>query len=156
MNFMDGFTTFRCSLPVTAHIAGDSSASERIFDSEGTATLAPLRFRSAQFDAGTVRYPPRRDDGNLQLARRRRPDQDQSGYIIFARVARALEAVDAHRLHAALLRLQCMAHRRALVYDGAAVVEEHARDLLWMVARSLRNPHAALNDRARILQMQRR
>ena len=115
---------------------------------EARAHVDPVRPERERGDERpAVGHASRGDEGDRQLLRRPR-QQDEVRHIVFARVAAALEAVDADRIAADRFRLQRMANRRALVDDLDSRLLQHGQPPLRIVARGLDDLHAAVDDRA--------
>jgi hypothetical protein len=102
--------------------------------------------RQRRHQRAAVGHAARGDEGNLQLLGRAR-QQDEVGHIVLARVAAALEAVDADRVAADRLGLERVAHRGALVDHLDAGLVQHRHPLLRVVAGGLHGLHAAVDDR---------
>ena len=70
----------------------------------------------------------------------------QRGNVVFARMTRTLEAIDAHRIGTELLRLQCVSHGRALVHDLDASELEPFDVLARVAARRFHRCDAGVDD----------
>jgi hypothetical protein len=99
--------------------------------------------------------PPDATNGILSSSARSR-QQDHVGQVVLARVAAALETVDAHRVAADRLRLERMAHRRALVdhLDARCLQRRHIG--LGAAASRLHDAHAAFANRRDVFGVGRR
>jgi hypothetical protein len=111
--------------------------------------------RQRRRHAAPVGDAARGDDRNAQLARRD-GQQHEAGHVVLARMARALEAVDRHRVDAIAFGRQRMAHRGALVHDLHVVALQRLDEVLRAVARGLDDLDAAVDDGLHVLGVRRR
>ena len=105
--------------------------------------------------ASPIRHAARSHKRDLQLLRDSR-QQDHIGNVVFARMAAALEPVDADRIAPDPLGGQRMTHRGAFVND-LDPVRLQGRDVLRRVAaRGFDDPHAAFDDCVDVFRVGRR
>ena len=106
-------------------------------------------------ETAAIRHAAGGDKRDLELVGRAR-QQNEIGNVIFAGVAAALEAVDAHGVAADGLGFQGMTHRRAFVDHLDARRLERCQVRFGIAARRLDNPDTAFDDRADVFGIRRR
>src|SRR3546814_5533406 len=90
--------------------------------------LAVRAHRERRDQRTRIGHAPRGNEGNFELVGGAW-QQDHVRHVIFARMAAAFEAVDAHRVAPDRLGFQCMTHRGAFMDDLDSRSEEHTSEL---------------------------